>query len=145
MFRFSTITHLTAKIEYNGYINLDQQFGGSDAYSYLFGGQSGTLDYAFTSPSLNPFITGAAPWHINADEPTVLDYSTAFKSPNQIASLYAPDAYASSDHDPVLVGLKLKTVPEPGSILGLFAIGLLGLGSKQKQNTFLRGSKKRDN
>lgn len=126
------------KIEYNGYINLDQQFGGSDVYSYLFGGQSGTLDYAFASPSLNPFVTGAAPWHINADEPTVLGYSTAFKSPNQIVSLYAPDAYASSDHDPVLVGLKLKTVPEPGSILGFLGLSFLGLGSKLKQKISLK-------
>jgi predicted extracellular nuclease len=123
------------KIEFNGYINLDQQFGGNDVYSYLFRGQSGTLDYTFTSPSLNPFVTGAAPWHINADEPTVLGYSTSFKSPSQIISLYAPDAYASSDHDPVLVGLNLQSVPEPSLILGFFGLGLLGLGSKLKQPT----------
>ncbi|MEA5534875.1 ExeM/NucH family extracellular endonuclease [Crocosphaera sp. XPORK-15E] len=127
------------KIEFNGYINLDTQFGGPDVYSYLFGGQSGTLDYAFTSLSLNPFVTGAAPWHINADEPDVLGYSTAFKSPNQIVNLYAPDAYASSDHDPLLVGLQLRSVPnpdspqsvpEPGSVLGFLGLGLFGLASK---------------
>lgn len=54
------------KIEFAGYTNLDQLFGGADTYSYLFGGQSGTLDYAFSSPSLNPYVTGASPWHINA-------------------------------------------------------------------------------
>jgi predicted extracellular nuclease len=128
------------KIEFNGYINLDEQFGSSETYSYQFGGQFGTLDYAFTSPSLNPFVTGAAPWHINADEPDVLGYSTAFKSPNQIAgpnSLYAPDAYASSDHDPVLFGLNLRSqsVPEPGSVLGFLGLGLFGLGSKLKQQS----------
>ena len=121
------------KIEFAGYTNLDLRFGGADTYSYLFGGQSGTLDYAFSSPSLNPFVTGASPWHINADEPTVLGYSTAFKSPNQITSLYAPDAYASSDHDPVLVGLRLQTVPEPGSVLGFFLLGVWGLGSKRQR------------
>ncbi len=128
------------KIEFKGYINLDKQFGSSQTYSYQFGGQFGTLDYALASPSLNPFITGAAPWHINADEPTVLGYGTSFKSPNQISNLYAPDAYASSDHDPILVGLQLKTVPEPGSILGFFALGLLGLGSKLKQKVSLKAS-----
>ena len=46
-------------------------------------------------------------WHINADEPTVLDYNDDFKSPGQIASFYAPDSFRSSDHDPVLVGLNL--------------------------------------
>jgi len=44
-------------------------------------------------------------WHINADEPTVLDYNTNYKTANQIATLYAPDAYRASDHDPVLIVL----------------------------------------
>ncbi len=135
------------KIEFNGYVNLDQRFGGTDVYSYLFQGQSGTLDYAFASSSLNPFVTGAATWHINADEPDVLGYSTEFKSPSQLISLYAPDAYASSDHDPVLIGLGLQSVPEPGpmqsvpepgSVLGFFAFGVLGLGSKLKQKVSSR-------
>ena len=34
------------------------------------------------------------------------DYNVEFKSPGQVISLYAPDAYRSSDHDPVLVGIK---------------------------------------
>ena len=52
-------------------------------------------------------MTGATEWHINADEPIVLDYNTDFKSAGHIETLYAPDAYRSSDHDPVLVGLDL--------------------------------------
>jgi hypothetical protein len=51
-------------------------------------------------------VTGATVWHINADEPDILDYDTSFKPPEQ-AALYAPDAYRSSDHDPVIVGLDL--------------------------------------
>jgi hypothetical protein len=47
-----------------------------------------------------------ADWHINADEPDVLDYDTTFK-PDPIDAIHAPDAYRSSDHDPVLVGLDL--------------------------------------
>jgi hypothetical protein len=46
-------------------------------------------------------------WHINADEPSVLDYNTNFKSAGQITSLYTADAYRTSDHDPVIVGLNL--------------------------------------
>jgi hypothetical protein len=38
----------------------------------------------------------------------------------------------------VLVGLKLKTVPEPGSILGFLGIGFLGLGSKLKHKVSLK-------
>lgn len=77
------------------------------AYSYAFGGQWGALDHALGSASLGSQITGAAKWHINADEPTVLDYNTEFKSANQLATLYAADAYRSSDHDPVVIGLNL--------------------------------------
>jgi hypothetical protein len=40
----------------------------------------------------------------------VLDYNTDFKSAGQIASLYAPDQFRISDHDPVIVDLDL-TVP----------------------------------
>ncbi|MFQ3684595.1 hypothetical protein, partial [Roseiflexus sp.] len=42
-----------------------------------------------------------------ADEPNVLDYNTNFKNPGQVTSLYAPDQYRTSDHDPILVGLRL--------------------------------------
>ena len=51
-------------------------------------------------------ITGAAHWHINADEPAVLDYNTEFKAQD----LYSASPYRSSDHDPVLVGLDRKRV-----------------------------------
>jgi uncharacterized protein len=41
----------------------------------------------------------------------VLDYNGEFKSRAQQASLYAPDAFRSSDHDPLVVGLELDTTP----------------------------------
>jgi len=44
-------------------------------------------------------------WHINADEPSVLDYNTDFKSANLQTTLYAPDRFRVSDHDPIVVGL----------------------------------------
>ncbi len=56
-------------------------------------------------------MTGAAEWHINADEPTVLDYNVEFKTANHINNLYASDAYRASDHDPLLVGLNLNDAP----------------------------------
>ncbi|GIG55275.1 ExeM/NucH family extracellular endonuclease [Demequina activiva] len=90
-----------------GYVEL----GGGD-YSYVFDGQWGSLDYVFASATLAEQVTGSAHFHINADEPSVLDYNVDFKSPAQIESLYAPDMYRTSDHDPVLVGLDLYT-PQP--------------------------------
>ena len=50
-------------------------------------------------------MTGVAEYHIDADEPSVLDYNTDFKSANLQATLYAPDQFRISDHDPVIVGL----------------------------------------
>lgn len=79
------------------------------AYSYVFNGQSGYLDHALASPSLRMQVTGAAEWHTNADEPTVLDYNINFKSTGQVTSFYAPDAYRFSDHDPLMVGLNLDS------------------------------------
>jgi predicted extracellular nuclease len=88
------------------YTNLVFKYQGTYAYSYLFDGQFGYLDHALSSASLTSQVTGATEWHINADEPDVLDYDTTFKPPSQDA-LYEPNAYRTSDHDPVLVGLDL--------------------------------------
>lgn len=79
---------------------------GEEAYSYLFDGQLGYLDHALASPTLAAQVTGATVWHINADEPDLLDYDTQFKADAQDA-LYEPNAFRSSDHDPVIVGLDL--------------------------------------
>ncbi len=77
------------------------------SYSYVFDGQQGSLDHALGSKSLAAQVSGADKWHINADEPTVLDYNTEFKTAGQASSLYAPNQFRASDHDPVLVGLNL--------------------------------------
>jgi len=94
-----------------GFVDLESSRGGPDAYSYLFDAQLGSLDHALASASLAAQVTGVTTWHINADEPLVLGYQSAFKSPAQRASLYAPDPFRSSDHDPVLVGLRLQARP----------------------------------
>ncbi len=94
-----------------GYADLIEHFAGSNSYSYVFQGQSGSLDHVLTSDSLTPLVTGAVNWHINADEPHVLDYNEEYKKPDQITSLYSSEAARSSDHDPLLVGLCLDTTP----------------------------------
>ncbi len=90
----------------------------SDSYSFQFNGQWGSLDHALASGSLTSQVTGAAKWHINSDEPTVLDYNTEFKSSGQISSFYNVDPFRSSDHDPIMVGLNLQAnlPPQPDSI-----------------------------
>jgi predicted extracellular nuclease len=92
------------------FTNLIDAFQGPYAYTYVFDGQFGYLDYALANASLLAQVTGAAVWPINADEPDVLDYDTTFKPPEQEA-LYEPNAYRTSDHDPVVVGLDLNAAP----------------------------------
>src|SRR5215208_881150 len=94
-----------------GYTDLIRSFVGDDSYSFSFNGESGYLDHALASPSLKPQVTGAAEWHINSDEPVVLDYNVEFKSPNQVNTLYAATPFRSSDHDPLVVGLNLNAPP----------------------------------
>jgi predicted extracellular nuclease len=107
-----TITELQSE----GYTNLLPEFQSEGAYSYLFDGQLGTLDYALASGSLLGQVTGATAWNINADEVNLLDYNDTIRDENEQSfetkpgstELYAPDAYRSSDHDPIIVGLQLE-------------------------------------
>ena len=69
----------------------------------MFDGLSGYLDHGLATPSLGRQLTGAAEWHINADEPSVIDYNTEFKPDDR----YTPTPYRSSDHDPVVLGVDL--------------------------------------
>jgi len=89
-----------------GYTDLVSHFQGEYAYSYVFNGQLGYLDHALANANLMEKVTGVTVWHINADEPDLIDYDMTFKQPAQDA-LYAPDAYRSSDHDPIIIGLNV--------------------------------------
>lgn len=79
------------------------RFNGQDGYSYVFDGESGYLDHALANADLAAQVTGTVHWHINADEPFVIDYNTEFKPQD----LYSDSPFRSSDHDPVVVGLQL--------------------------------------
>ena len=96
-------------LEAGGYVNLIRAYQGLTAYSYVFQGESGYLDHALGSASAADQVTGVTEWHVNPDEPTVLDYNLNFKSANHQTTLYDPGPYRSSDHDPVIVGLGLET------------------------------------
>ena len=95
-------------LEDHGYTNLIDEVLGATAYSYVFDGQWGYLDHALASSSLVSQVAGVGDYHIDADEPSVLDYNTEFKTTGQLTSLYAPDEFRTSDHDPVIIGLNLQ-------------------------------------
>lgn len=101
----------------NGYGNLVTD---PNAYSYgfplMFNATPevqgwGTLDYALGNSSLTRQVTGTTEWHNNADEPVYIDYNLEYKPAAILASLYAPDAYRASDHDPLVVGMTLNRAP----------------------------------
>jgi len=100
-----------SNIKLAGYTDLINAFVGPEAYSYQFDGQSGYLDHALASSSLSSQVTGATEFHVNADEPIVLDYNFNFKTANQFITFYDPGAFRASDHDPVVVGLILNAPP----------------------------------
>jgi predicted extracellular nuclease len=92
------------------YVDLIHQILGDEAYGYVFDGHTGYLDYALTNKAMEKAVVDVAMWHINADEPDLIDYDMSFKLDAQDA-LYAPDAYRSSDHDPVVVSLSFVEGP----------------------------------
>lgn len=101
--REEPVTALTSA----GFTDLVARHEGEQAYSYVFFGQAGYLDHALANSTLADKVVDAGVWPINADEPRALDYNTEFKTPQQQAAYYAPDAYRASDHDPVIVALDL--------------------------------------
>ncbi|MDE1929231.1 MAG: ExeM/NucH family extracellular endonuclease [Burkholderiales bacterium] len=80
-------------------------------YSYVYDGMAGRLDHAIANGPMSARVTGAAEWHINADEQVAQDYNLESRQP--ACPTCAPDPYdgnvpcRASDHDPVLIGLDL--------------------------------------
>ena len=83
----------------NGYIDLHRAFHADSSYSYMFGGLASYIDHALANGTMYKQVTGMAGYHINSDED---DYYTYDKSGNT-------SMFRCSDHDPVLVGLKLDS------------------------------------
>jgi len=88
----------------NGFLNLIETLQGPNAYSYIFDGLSGYLDHAIAHSSFPAQIAGVTEWHINADEPTVIDYDENYNP----SGYYSATPYRASDHDPVVIGLDLQ-------------------------------------
>ncbi|WES63870.1 ExeM/NucH family extracellular endonuclease [Microbacter sp. GSS18] len=99
-----------------GFADLIGDYQGEYAYSYVFDGEVGYLDYVMSSQTLTGQVTGATEWHINADEPDILDYDTSFRSSTQQTFFDASTPFRASDHDAALIGLDLD------GGLGSFAI-----------------------
>lgn len=93
----------TKVLEAAGYESLLKRMPANDRYTYVFGGETGALDHGYASASMKSQVSSVGVWHINADEPPVIDYNTEFKPDDR----YAANAYRASDHDPVILGITL--------------------------------------
>jgi uncharacterized protein len=94
-----------------GFTDLVSQYvAAGSKYSFTFSGEAGQLDHAFASGSLAAEALGTSMWHIDADEPQIIDYTTTNKPDDR----YAVTPYRSSDHDPVLMSFNLA-VPTAAS------------------------------
>ncbi len=101
-----------------GYTDLIAQYVGEFAYSFVFSGEFGYLDYVMSSASMTPQVTGASEWHINADEPDIFDYETRFQSAYAIGLFDETTPFRASDHDVALLGLDLDG-PDAEVVLGV--------------------------
>jgi len=88
-----------------GYQDLADANIGYQSYSFEFNGQSGALDHALASTSLVQQVTDVVEWHINADEPRVLNYDLEYGRDPGLFDATTP--YRGSDHDPLIIGLDL--------------------------------------
>ena len=88
-----------------GYTNLIHLLHGPTAYSYNFASQLGYLDHALVNGPALALVKDVAHLHINADEPAALQaLDTSAKSAAAQAAYFAPNEFAASDHDPIVVG-----------------------------------------
>lgn len=95
------------KLREGGMTDLHRAFHADSSYSYTYRGQLGYLDHALCNKTLYPQVTGMVAYHINSDESDSYTYD---KSSDETM-------FRSSDHDPIIVGLKLdKTLSSNGDI-----------------------------
>ena len=91
-----------------GYTDLAAEFIGPSAYSFVFDGQIGTLDYAMANDALKADVVGVTEWHVNSDEPDAFDYNLDFGRDPTLFDGATPAR--NSDHDPVIVAFEFAPV-----------------------------------
>ncbi|WP_394216638.1 ExeM/NucH family extracellular endonuclease [Brachybacterium vulturis] len=84
-----------------GFVNLGETHD-PEGWSYSYGGMVGSLDHVIANASAAERVTGADDWQINGAEPVLAQYS---RYNYNAVNLYQDGPFASSDHDPIIVGL----------------------------------------
>lgn len=78
------------------------------SFSYSYQGYLGNLDHALVNATMLEKVRSFDSWHINSIEDVLLDYQTEENGQvyPSIDHYSAPDAYRSSDHDPLVIGIE---------------------------------------
>jgi hypothetical protein len=84
---------ITALIE-AGLKDLTAPSGPRPHFSFIYRGEAGTLDYAFASEALRPFVQSAQVINVNSTWPPGVELPFPW--------------LGTSDHDPVVVDLRLR-------------------------------------
>ena len=83
----------------HGLIDMHRAFHADTSYSYMYGGLTSYIDHALCNETMYRQITGMAGYHLNSDEDDQYNYQRSNDK----------TMFRCSDHDPVLVGLKLDS------------------------------------
>ncbi|KGN38564.1 ExeM/NucH family extracellular endonuclease [Knoellia subterranea] len=92
------------EIEAAGFTNLAKKFE-PESTSYQFSGRLGSLDHGFANAKALKQVTGAGVWDINGDESVAMQYS---RRNYNVTDFYTTQPFASSDHDPLVIGVKVN-------------------------------------
>lgn len=88
-------------LEETGYTNINSiprfNLRAGPMFSYSFQGYVGNLDHALANGAMLPLVRSIDSWSINASEDVLLRYDSQYAK---------PDAYRSSDHDPLVIGIE---------------------------------------
>jgi len=88
--------------------DLHRYFHPEGSYSYVYSGSANYLDHAISNVTLLPQVTGMLAYHVNSDEKDCYTYD---------GSCNDGTMFRYSDHDPVLVGLRLDSTLSKGNSL----------------------------
>jgi 5'-nucleotidase len=82
-------------------------------YTYSYSGQSGSLDHVLGNAKAKAWVTGSDVWNINSGESIAFEYS---RYNYNATDFYEANAFRSSDHDPVKVGIDVPAVAPAGPV-----------------------------
>ncbi|WP_461602713.1 ExeM/NucH family extracellular endonuclease [Aeromonas rivipollensis] len=116
-----------------GLIDVNLKFNQEKAISYSYEAELGTLDYALANPALAKRVIAVADWHINSYESNLFEYGSTFTG----ELIKSDNPFSASDHDPIIVDLKLneQSKGSGGGAMGALLLALLPLAWRRRHTS----------